>query len=144
MRGALDGRLTVLAVGMAVFTILSTRNPAHKEKSYLMDEETPVKTLWSFVSKSQKNIRAKWIYTASKSKILAVPFIVLNSFECIRKCFTWTDACDLPMIHFIQIKRTKYAIIAWHFFNADQGKSVTLHIRARKSCLLVALQLGWT
>jgi hypothetical protein len=45
MRGALDGRLTVLAVGMAVFTILSTRNPAHKEKSYLMDEETPVKTL---------------------------------------------------------------------------------------------------
>jgi len=45
MRGALGGRLTVLAVGMTVFTILSTRNPVHKEKSNLMDEENSVKTL---------------------------------------------------------------------------------------------------
>lgn len=91
------------------------------------------------VSARKKNIPAKWIYVASKSKILAVPFILLNSFECIRKCFTWTDACDLPMIHFIQRKRTKYTIIACLSFflfspNTDLWKSVTLHMRARKSC----------
>jgi len=31
--------------GMAVLTILSTRNPVHKEKGYLMDEENCVTTL---------------------------------------------------------------------------------------------------
>jgi hypothetical protein len=54
MRGALSGRLSVLAIGMAVFTILSTRNPVHKEKGYLMDKENWVKTLGNFVSKHQK------------------------------------------------------------------------------------------